>query len=99
MDDITRNYHRGDRYSIEAFVSTPSSSREHARLRIIRCLYRQGPAMSEQLEQRLDMHHQSCSARISELRQLNFLVEVGTGVTSTGSSARIHGLRGIHDAE
>jgi len=97
MEDITRNYHRGDRYSVEAFVNTPASSRENARMRIVRSLYRQGPAMSEELENRLDMQHQSCSARLTELRQHNFLIQVGTGITSTGSSACIHGLRGIHD--
>jgi len=99
MEDITRNYHNGNRHSVEAFMSTHPSSREAARLRIVRCLYQSGPAMSQQLEDRLGMVHQSCSARLSELHQLNWLVEVGTGRTNSGSSACIHGIRGIHDQD
>jgi hypothetical protein len=97
MEDITRNYHNGNRYSVEAFLNTPPSTREAARLRIVRSLYRQGPATGEQLQDRLGMIHQSCSARLTELHQLNWLIEVGTGRTRTGSPACIHGIRGIHD--
>lgn len=91
VQDITARYHGGDPYSVEAFEQTPSQRRERDRGRIERAIREDGPATCEQLEQRLGLSHQTCSARISELRKAGSLIEVGKAATVSGRSARIHG--------
>jgi hypothetical protein len=91
-EDITSNYHGGDEFSTEAFQRTPSERRQRDRARILQSIREDGPAICEDLEQRLDLSHQTCSARVSELRKAGDLVEIGRGTTSYQRSARIHEL-------
>jgi hypothetical protein len=91
-DDITRNYHRGDPNSEDAFNAVPGKKRARDRYRILGWIRDHGPATCEQVEDGVGLSHQTCSARISELRRSAHLVEVGRGRTRSGRSARIHGL-------
>lgn len=92
VTDITARYHGGDEFSDEAFEQTPEQRRQRDRGRIERSIREQGPATCEQLEERIGLSHQTCSARISEMRRAKVLVEIGRAATRSGRSARVHQL-------
>lgn len=91
LNDITANYHGGDEMSAAAFEATPAQARQRDRNRIAGALHEQA-ATCQQLEDRLGLSHESCSARISEMRKDGTVVEVGRAVNRSGRSARLHAL-------
>jgi hypothetical protein len=95
--DICQNMHRGDENSRAAFAALPKEGRDWDRRRILAWLRQHGPAICEDVEIGTGMSHQTCSARISELRKRKQVVEVGQGYTTSGRRARLHGIPGIHD--
>lgn len=90
LNDITANYHGGDEMSAAAFEATPASSRLVDRNRIATSLRHDGPATCQQLEDRVGLSHESCSARISEMRADGTVVTVGEARNRSGRKARVH---------
>jgi hypothetical protein len=92
-DDITRRFHGGDELSEAA---NPSQARKlRDRSRILRQVLERGAvgATCEELEILLFLPHQTCSARIAELRRLGWLLDSGQRrLTRSGRSARVHVL-------
>ncbi len=99
LTDVTARYHGGDEFSAEAFEQTPEQRRRRDRARIERSIREDGPATCEALEERLGLSHQTCSARISEMRRGGDLVEVGRAATRSGRSARVHQMADLVAAE
>jgi hypothetical protein len=92
LNDITANYHGGDEMSAAAFDETPAQSRLVDRNRIATSLRHDGPATCQQLEDRIGLSHESCSARISEMRTDRTVVTVGEARNRSGRKARVHAL-------
>lgn len=89
-DDITANYHGGNQFSHEAFESTPEERRRHDRLRILSFLRATGSATCDEAEVALDMTHQTCSARFSDLKKAGQLEPTGDKrVTRSGRNAGV----------
>jgi predicted ArsR family transcriptional regulator len=74
-DDICRNYHGGEEFSVEANESV-APSKAIQRQRILRHLARVGNATSDETEEALGMLHQTASARFSELKRDGWIVPV-----------------------
>ena len=91
--DITARYHRGAETSVEAFKSTPTSTRKAQAARILRFIAerQQNGATCEEVEIALQLSHQTASARISELSAEHH-IHHGTDrrKTSHGKSARVY---------
>jgi hypothetical protein len=93
MDDICANRHGGADTSVAAHSSTPESSRVLLRKRIVDFIASQKErgATCEETEAALGLTHQTCSARISELRQANKIRSSGARrLTHSGRLARVH---------
>ncbi len=88
--DVTANFHGGDELSAAAFEQSTERRRARHRALIERSIREDGPATCEELEGRTELSHQTCSARISEMRRAGDLVEIGRAATSSGRSARVH---------
>src|SRR6516164_7534558 len=87
--DICANRHGGNTESIDANIDT---ARKKARDRalITDFFRRHGPHICEEAEAALDMSHQTCSARISELKADGILEPTkDRRETRTGSMARV----------
>jgi hypothetical protein len=98
VTDITARYHGGDEMSAAAFEQTPAQSRLLDRNRIATSLRHDGPATCQQLEDRIGLSHESCSARISEMRKDGTVVTVGEAVNRSGRKARVHALAELVNA-
>ena len=93
MNDITSNYHHGNPRSVQAHKRT-ARNKLRDQLRIIKLLegYPLG-LICEEAEILLNMRHQTCSARFSEMKRDGLLVLTGEQrETSTGSPADVHTL-------
>src|SRR4051794_1264922 len=89
-DDITRNYHKGDPYSAEAFESLTSQDKERDKIRIRGLMLNTDPKRGitcDEAEDILDMSHQTCSARFSDMKKDNELMKVSERETRTGRKA------------
>jgi hypothetical protein len=94
MKDITANRHRGADTSVAAHAKVPENAREIQRERILKFISSQGDegATCEETEMALGLPHQTCSARITELRKGGriFNKPDTKRVTSSGCLARVH---------
>jgi hypothetical protein len=88
--DITRNYHKGNKYSQEAFRSATPQKKANDKMKIRAMMLRVGPkrgVTSDEAEVELNMPHQTCSARFSDMKRDDELVHVGERETRTGNKA------------
>ncbi len=95
--DVCKNFHRGNEQSIEA---NKKVDKHDQRSRILRALKeswyaREAGLTCEMLEETTSIPHQSCSARISELKNPNQpggpkIKKVGTRPTRSGCMAAIY---------
>lgn len=90
-EDICANYHGGADTSISAFASTPDKKRTKDRMMIMVALDIHPGQTCEELEEFLQMKHQTCSARISELLKMGKIVDTGERrLTRSGKKARVY---------
>src|SRR5947207_15751346 len=68
VPDITANYHKGNAHSEAAHKKARHSSAE-AKQTILWALQNAGEASCEKIEDHTSLSHQTCSARISELKR------------------------------
>jgi len=89
--DICANYHRGQDTSLRAFADIQGVSGK-LRLIIWQTVFEAGTRgmTCEELEDALGMKHQTCSARITELKKSGHLVVSGRRKNRGGSSARAY---------
>lgn len=92
--DICSNKHGGNPMSVQA-NKIASKGKVNTRQRILQLLqdkdWHDCPGMMcEELEQWLKLSHQSCSARLSELRREGKIKIVGERKTRSGSPASIY---------
>jgi len=75
-DDITAGFHHGNPESTEAHASTSPEYKAKTRRKIYALAHAQGEygITSDEAEQILGLSHQSCSARISELKREGSLI-------------------------
>jgi hypothetical protein len=99
-DDITANFHGGDEFSADANEhARATKARDRGRIRSLifdRDDYGQGRgATCEECEDALSLSHQTCSARISELRALAVIHTINGEyrLTRRGVRARVHRIR------
>jgi hypothetical protein len=91
-DDITANYHRGNPQSVEAHNSTPRHLRAAQRAEIYTYVFACGDhgCTSDEAEIALDMPHQTCSARFTDLKKDRAIVVTGrTRLTQQGKYAAV----------
>lgn len=76
-DDITSHYHGGHPRSVEAHESIRGEAKRVARARVYNYVHAQGldGAICDEAEIALSMSHQSCSARFSDLKRDDMIVE------------------------
>ena len=92
-EDITANYHRGNPESVQAHADTPPETRERQRARVVNYIRDHGPATCDEVMAALDMTHQACSPRFTELRRDGVLVHTGERRnTRSGRPAAVHAL-------
>lgn len=83
--DICANNHRGNPLSLEAHASVDSAS---LRMAIWKHLQKVGAATCDQVERDLNLSHQTCSARFSELKRDGWIFPTGkTQPTRSGRAA------------
>jgi hypothetical protein len=92
--DPTRNYHRGDLQSEEAFASLSGATREVQRQRIWSCIDSRGAtgATCDEVEISTGLSHQTASARFTELhyRDLSIRRTGGTRPTRNDRKAWVY---------
>ncbi len=75
--DITRNYHGGNKFSVAANPNAQAKNRDSARIyKLLHSKGRSG-ATCQECEDELGMLHETCSARLTELKKDNFVVVIG----------------------
>jgi hypothetical protein len=92
VDDICKNYHKENPMSVQA-NKIASKGKAGARLRILslfspRCIKEDWTC--EEIETELKLSHQTCSARLSELRREGKIKIVGERKTRSGSPAAVY---------
>jgi predicted HTH transcriptional regulator len=87
--DICANRHQGNSMSVEANKIT-HKFKVSARNRILTAIKTSVGQTCEELESETLLSHQTCSARLSELRREGKIKIVGTRKTRSGSSAAIY---------
>jgi len=89
--DICHHYHGGDPESVAANEdSIPRKKRD--RLRIMGFLKNRGKegATCDETEVLLDMRHQTCSARFTELKADDEIAKIGLRPTRSGNQAGVY---------
>lgn len=88
--DICENRHGGNGNSTEAFRSLGNSASE-IRSMVFKFIESMGSigATCDEIEVRLELSHQTASARCSELKRLGQIVEKGRRPTRSGRSAAV----------
>jgi DNA-binding Lrp family transcriptional regulator len=87
--DITENYHRGNPQSIEA-NKVAAKYKLSARQRILEELQGDSELTCEDLEAFTKLSHQTCSARISDLKREGKIKQIGIRNTRSGSPAAVY---------
>ena len=90
MMDITRNYHKGNKYSAAAFQSETPRKKETYKMKIRALMIQVGPkdgVVSQEAEIALGMPHETCSARFSEMKRDDELEQVDERETKSGKLA------------
>jgi hypothetical protein len=94
-DDITSNYHGGEPYSVEANQDvTPFKSNQ--RFLVLRLVVRHSPApgiSSDGVEAITGMKHQTCGARMTELKADGLIYRIGDGKTRSGCRCGLYAAR------
>jgi predicted ArsR family transcriptional regulator len=93
--DITASYHKGNPASVAAHASVTPEDRRKPRTRVYRFIFSQGlhGATSDEAEQALGLTHQACSARFTELKRDDLIVDVGRRKTRSGRSAFVYAIQ------
>lgn len=84
--DICARNHRDHPMSAAAHKRTNA---EVDRERVMSALFEHGGMTCDELEIELEMSHQTCSARVSELKRLGSIREIGKRPTRTGCMASV----------
>ena len=88
-DDITRNYHGGNPQSEKANKRT-RKTRDRATLVVFLHMCGLHGATCDEAEIATGLSHQTCSARFSDLKKDNVIIEIGeTRLTRSGSPAAV----------
>lgn len=88
--DITRNYHKGNKYSAAAFESETPRKKAKDKMRIRELMLRIDPKIgvtSDEAEVELGMSHQTCSPRFTDMKRDGELEWVGERPTRSGKKA------------
>jgi DNA-binding Lrp family transcriptional regulator len=85
--DICKGYHKGNP---ESQAANRSVAKDKQKRRILAALLLWEPATCDRIEVETGLSHQSCSARISELKRDGLIRKVGTAPTRTGCSAAVY---------
>lgn len=89
--DPTKNYHKGNPQSDQAWASMKPRDLTELRLLIFKEIgSRNGGLTCDEIEQCLNLSHQTASARITELKQKGYIVQSGIRPTRTGRSAAVY---------
>lgn len=86
--DICANRHRGNEQSIAANKAAKKSTERQQILEILN--FGNANLTCEDLEKVSGISHQSCSARISELKRDGLIVKIGTRPTKSGCQAAVY---------
>jgi predicted HTH transcriptional regulator len=89
LPDITANYHRGNPQSVEANKVTHKFKISNRAI-ILEALQGECDLTCEELENFTGLSHQTCSARLSELKRDGRIKQVGTRKTRSGSPAAVY---------
>lgn len=85
LPDVCSSRHKNDANSFLANLHL-HKHKPSLRERIYRSLMEQGPATCEQLSLRLNIRYTTCSARLSELKAMTWVVRSGSIRETTGGS-------------
>jgi hypothetical protein len=90
MSDITRRYHRGHPRSTEAYEDT-KVRKLRDQMRILRLLHEHPNGLiCDEAEVLLNMSHQTCSARFSDMKAKGWIAPTGERrLTRSGSYADV----------
>jgi hypothetical protein len=98
-DDITENYHGGNPYSHAAHDSI-EHRKELDFTRILKVLHDNPHGLTcEEVEIELEMKHQTCSARFTDMKKLGWIIWCGERVTSSGRSAGVWRMAPLGDLQ
>jgi hypothetical protein len=99
MNDLCATHHGGNAESAAAFESL--SHLERDRHIIWSTIAQAGPMglTCDEAEQKLDIRHQSCSARITELKARGLLLIIGKRPTRSGRNAAVYIALLYHENE
>jgi hypothetical protein len=88
--DVCKDYHGGAATSAAAFETTPAPVRKTQRVRVLEYITAHKLCQCEDVENALQISHQSASARIADLLRDGRLVDTGlTAKTKAGKTARL----------
>ena len=94
--DITSNKHGGADTSVIAYESTPSKIREKHKAVLLHTIEEQGNATGDELARMLEMPHQTVSARMSELKRDERILDTGERrLTQLGRPARVYKINEV----
>lgn len=89
--DPCSGFHGGADTSVEAFKSVSASARASIRRTIYHYIREHSGATCDEVEQALDLPHQTASARIRELAKDGLIADTGARrATRTGRKARVY---------
>jgi predicted transcriptional regulator len=87
FNDICKNYHRDNPQSVQANKKVNKFAQ---RIRILNALELSYDLTCEELEDYIGLSHQSCSARLSELKREGKIRKIGVRNTRSGSPAAVY---------
>jgi hypothetical protein len=91
-DDITRNFHGGNRYSQAAHDTTPDEVRGKQRRAAYMFIFQAWPrgCTCDEYEAATNIKHQTASARFTELKRDGLLTETGFRPTRSNKMAAVY---------
>ena len=89
-DDITQNYHGGALYSVQAEPEGHKKLKDRSKILAVLQDSQVHGLTCEELEDELEMAHQSCSARITELKRDGLIAEIGRRQNRSGRYAAVY---------
>lgn len=96
--DITSNKHGGADTSVIAYESTPSKIREKHKSILLGKIREEGNATGDELARMLEMPHQTVSARMSELKKDERIIDTGERrPTQLGRPARVYKVNEVQN--
>jgi len=89
--DVCRRFHKGADTSELAYAETPARVRSKLRYKVLSTIKARGNATCDEIESLLDLSHQSCSARVTELKRDGLIEDTGEKrLTRQGRKARVY---------